>query len=84
MNDLSRAGSKISVRVNQLTENSVCPNTTTYEKFLPHMNKSNMSNAMRRSQILANTRVTTMRFGVSYLGQKIEQPIVAPINRMDH
>jgi hypothetical protein len=84
MNDLSRAGSKISVRVNQLNENSVCPNTTTYEKFLPHMNKSNMSNAMRRSQILANTRVTTMRFGVSYLGQKIEQPIVAPINRMDH
>uniref|UniRef100_A0A6C0E6H5 Uncharacterized protein n=1 Tax=viral metagenome TaxID=1070528 RepID=A0A6C0E6H5_9ZZZZ len=84
MNDLSRAGSKISVRVNQLNENSVCPNTTTYGKFLPHMNKSNMSNAMRRSQILANTRVTTMRFGVSYLGQKIEQPIVAPINRMDH
>jgi hypothetical protein len=84
MNDLTRAGSKISVRVSQLTENSVCPNTATYEKFLPHTNKSNMSNAMRRSQILANTRVTTMRFGVSYLGQKIEQPIVAPVNRMDH
>jgi len=84
MNDLTRAGSKISVRVSQLNENSVCPNTTTYEKFLPHPNKSNMSSAMRRSQILSNNRVTTMRFGVSYLGQKIEDPIVAPINRMDH
>ena len=31
MNDLTRAGSKISVRVSKLTENSTCPNNTTYE-----------------------------------------------------
>ena len=84
MNDLTRAGSKISVRVCKLTDTTICPNTTTYEKFLPHPNKSNMSSAMRRSQVLSNTRIGTIRFGVSYLGQKIEQPIVAPTNRMDH
>ena len=84
MNDLTRAGSKISVRVSQLRDKSVCPNTTTYEKFLPHPNKSNMSTAMRRSQVLSNTRIGTMRFGVSYLGQKVEQTIIAPTNRMDH
>lgn len=84
MNDLTRAGSKISVRVSKLTDTTICPNTTTYEKFLPHPNKSNMSSAMRRSQVLSNTRISTMRFGVSYLGQKVEQTIIAPTNRMDH
>jgi hypothetical protein len=70
--------------VSKLTDTTICPNTTTYEKFLPHPNKSNMSSAMRRSQVLSNTRISTMRFGVSYLGQKVEQPIIAPTNRMDH
>ena len=86
MNDLTRAGSKISIRVSKLTENSTCPNTTTYEKFLLHKNKNNISTAMRRSQILSNThtRTGTNRFGVSHLGQKIEEIIVAPLNKMDH
>ena len=86
MNDLTRAGSKISVRVSKLTENSTCPNNTTYEKFLPHQNKYNISTAMRRSQILSNisNRAGTIRFGVSHLGQKIEETIVAPLNKMDH
>ena len=85
MYKLSTPGSNISVRVNQMTSTTICPNTTTYEKFLPHPNKTNISRAMRRSQTLQNTRVGTMRFGTSYLGTTAEQTIITPpVNRIDH
>ena len=63
-------------------KDTCCVNTTTYEKFLPPPNISNISQAMRRSQMLQNGRNGTTRIGMSYLGQTVQQNITPPINRM--